>query len=149
MIDFKNARWKHEINLEASQDNEKSHCTGCFAESKNSTVTKLRVIKARNRGSIPGQGQEVFHFSNASGQAMGSNQPPIQCIPRVSDRGVHLEPSLRLGGETLPLPIRLHGVQGQLYFCLTLGDRNQQSNTQVPTITVTGITINKWSVIFF
>ena len=62
------------------------NCTECFVESGKSAVTKLRARKARNRGSIRGQEQANFHFSNASGLAMGSIQPPIKCIPRISDR---------------------------------------------------------------
>jgi len=52
---------------------------------------------------------------------MGSIQPPIQCTPRVSEWGVHLEPSLKIGGYIPPLHISFHGAQGLLYFCLTFG----------------------------
>jgi hypothetical protein len=67
-----------------------------------------------------------FLFSNSSRLALGSTQPPIQCLPGVLSLGVkrsgvklttylQIVPRSRQCGSIHPLPIRLRGVCGSIH----------------------------------
>jgi hypothetical protein len=58
----------------------------------------LRARRPRVRSSSPGGGKNV-HFSMSSRPALGSTQPPIQCVPRVKWPGREADESPATGSE--------------------------------------------------
>jgi hypothetical protein len=54
------------------------------------TSSGIRAGCARGRSSSPGRVKN-FYFSISSRQALGSTQPPIQCVPRALSPGVKRE----------------------------------------------------------
>jgi hypothetical protein len=49
-------------------------------DSVDGMVTRLRVVRPRNRGSIPSKGKRFSHFQKPR-QAIGPTQPPVQSAP--------------------------------------------------------------------
>ena len=93
--------------------------SGC--EDRIGTLTSLRIVRPKIRGSIPNTDKIFILFPKHPDWHWGPILPPMECVTgnflsmvkrsgRVTDYSHHLMPSLRMSGAILHSPLCLYGV---------------------------------------